>query len=63
LIEAGALQSVIAEGDLGRAVESLLATDRAAQLAHNAWDVTSRGADATNELVRLIYKYLDKVDT
>lgn len=63
LLTAGALHSVASEGVLGRAVESLLATDLAAQLAHSAWDVTSRGADATNKLVALIYKYLDKVDS
>lgn len=63
LLAAGALQPVPKEGLLGRAVENLLATDLAAQLAHNAWDVTSRGADATNTLVALIYKYLDKVGT
>ena len=35
---------------------------RAAQLAHAAWDVTSRGADATNDLVTLIYTFIDRLD-
>lgn len=62
LLQADALQPVAKGADLGRAVEGLLATDLAAQLALRAWDVTSRGADATNTLVALIYDYLDKVD-
>lgn len=62
LLAAQALQPVDNEDDLGRCVEHLLATDLVAQIAHNAWDVTSRGADTTNILVALIYKYLDEVD-
>ncbi len=62
LLAASALQHVGETRELGRAVESLLATDLAAQLAHSAWDATSRGADATNMLVNAIYGQLDKVD-
>ncbi len=63
LKKANALHMITAPVDLGRAVETLLAADYAAQLAHAAWDVTSRGADATNDLVTLIYTYLDQVNT
>ena len=62
LVSAQALHSVAAPEVLGRAVETLLATDYAAQLAHAAWDVTSRGADATNDLVTLIYTFIDRLD-
>lgn len=62
LLGASALQPVVSETELGRAVESLLAPDFAAQIAHNAWDVTSRGADATRLLVDIVYQYLDEVN-
>lgn len=61
LKSAGAIHSIAEPATLGAAVETLLAADYAAQLAHAAWDVTSRGADATNDLVTLIYTYLDQV--
>lgn len=62
LFSADATHIATTPANLGGAVETLLATDYAARLAHAAWDVTSRGADATNELVTLIYTYLDKAD-
>ena len=62
LASAQALHAVAAPEALGSAVETLLATDFAAKLAHAAWDVTSRGADATNDLVTLIYTILDRLD-
>jgi len=62
LLRGNALKPVSNMDDLGFCVEQLLATDLAAQLAHNAWDVTSRGADATNKLVTLVYEYLDKAE-
>ncbi|MFT5652010.1 MAG: 3-deoxy-D-manno-octulosonic-acid transferase, partial [Yoonia sp.] len=63
LLGAGAIKQVITLGGLGRAIEDLLATDLAAQQAHAAWDVTSQGADATNDLMSVIYTYLDQVNT
>lgn len=62
LLDAGALRQVATPDGLGRAIEDLLATDIAAHQAHAAWDVTSRGADATNDLMSVIYTYLDQVD-
>ena len=44
---------------LGPTVESLLAPDKAAVMAHAAWDVTSRGADVTNQIVALIRQRLE----
>lgn len=63
LADAGAIRQVSTPDGLGRAIEDLLATDIAAHQAHAAWDVTSRGADATNELMSVIYTYLDQVDS
>lgn len=56
---AGASWLIRAGQDLGPAVEKLLAADKAALLAHAAWDVTSRGADVTNRIVNLIQRRLD----
>lgn len=61
LMAGHALLPVRTTGGFGGCVEQLLATDLAAQLAHNAWDVTSRGAEATDKLVALVYDYLDRV--
>ena len=63
LLNAGAIKQVSTADGLGSAIEALLATDLAAQQAHAAWDVTSQGADATNELMSVIYTYLDQVNT
>lgn len=60
---ASAIRQVSELNGLGRAIEDLLATDIAAHQAHAAWDVTSRGADATNDLMSVIYTYLDQVDS
>lgn len=62
LAVAGAIKQVSTIDGLGRAVESLLSTNLAATQAHAAWDVTSRGADATSDLVNVIYSYLDQAD-
>ena len=62
LMEAGAVKQVSTIDGLGHAVESLLSTDLAATQAHAAWDVTSRGADASSDLVNVIYSYLDQAE-
>ncbi len=61
LAGAGAVRAVRTATDLGHAVEVLLAPDRAAAMAHAAWDVTSRGADVTNRLAELIRVRLDRL--
>jgi len=63
LSTAKAVTQIDDPADFGRAIEMLLATDHAARQAHAAWDVTSQGADATNDLVTTIYVYLDQVNT
>lgn len=54
LERAGASCPVRTPADLGSAVETLLAPDRAAAMAHAAWDVTSSGAEVTNRVMDLI---------
>ena len=44
---------------LAIAIEAMMATDTAARYAHAAWDVTSRGAEVTDQLIDTIYTYLD----
>ena len=61
LASAGASRAVRSAADLGNAVEVLLAPDKAATMAHAAWDVTSSGADVTNRVVELIRNSLDKL--
>jgi len=57
---AGASRLIRSESDLGPTIDSLLSTERVARLAHAAWDVTSRGADVTNKVVRMIQRRLDE---
>lgn len=60
LARAGASRAVISGAELGAAVETLLAPDKAARMAQAAWEVTSAGADATNRVIELIRHYLDR---
>lgn len=61
LASAGASRAVRSASDLGNAVEVLLAPDKAAAMAHAAWDVTSSGAEVTNKVIELIRSRLDKL--
>ena len=45
--------------ELGQAVETLIAPDRAAALAHAGWEVVSAGAEVTNRIIELIFEMLD----
>jgi len=58
---AGASRLIRSGADLGPAVESLLAADKTAELAHAAWDVTSRGAGVTNRIVAFIQLRLEEL--
>lgn len=58
---AGASRLIRSAADLGPNVENLLATDKVAELAHAAWDVTSRGADVTNRIVSMIQRRLTEL--
>ncbi len=54
LARAGGTHMIRTPAELAAAVEALQAPDRAAQLAHAAWDVSSRGAEVTNRAVEVI---------
>lgn len=58
---AGASVLIRSGTDLGPAVESLLAADKTAELAHAAWDVTSRGATVTNRIASFIQLRLEEL--
>lgn len=54
----GATRAIRTAEELGQAVETLLAPDKAALVAHAAWEVISSGAGATNRAARLIARDL-----
>ncbi len=58
---AGASREIASPTELGEAVEGLLNPDRAAAMAHAAWAICSTGAEATNRVVDLIRRHLDRV--
>lgn len=58
---AGASHLIRSASDLGPLIETLQAADKTATLAHAAWDVTSRGADVTNRIVRIIQRRLEQL--
>lgn len=60
---AGASRLIRSGDDLGPVVESLLSPDITAELAHAAWDVTSRGADVTNRVAAYIRSRLEEMVT
>ena len=62
LSEAAAAERVEAAADLGPAVAKLLEPDRAAAMAHAAWEVCSAGADVTDKAIDLLFAMLDGVD-
>ncbi|PJI84567.1 3-deoxy-D-manno-octulosonic-acid transferase [Yoonia maricola] len=58
---AGASRLIRSPSELGPNVESLLSADKTAQLAHAAWDVTSRGAGVTNRIAAFIQLRLEEL--
>lgn len=60
LRQAGGAHLVRNAVELGQAIESLLAPDRAARMAHAAWDVATRGAVTLNRLAELVLDRLDR---
>lgn len=62
LARAGAARLVRDGAGLGQTVEALLAPDRAAAMAHAAWEVTTDGVEVANRLSELIRAGLDTVD-
>jgi 3-deoxy-D-manno-octulosonic-acid transferase len=62
LARAGAARLVRDGAALGLTVEALLAPDRAAAMAHAAWEVTTDGIEVANRLADLIRAGLAEVD-
>ncbi len=60
LREAGALRRVTTGNELGAAVIDLLAPERAARMAHRAWEVSSAGADVAGRIIELIEQHADR---
>lgn len=58
LAKAEAAQLVRSEKELGEGVQKLLSPDKAARMAHAAWEVCSSGADVTDQAVQLILSTL-----
>ena len=58
---AGASRLIRSSSDLGAIIEILLAVDKTAELAHAAWDVTSRGAIVSNRIADYIRLRLEEL--
>ncbi len=54
LREAGALRRATTGNELGAAVIDLLAPERAARMAHRAWEVSSEGSEVAGRIIDLI---------
>lgn len=59
--EAGAARIVRDAPTIAAAVQSLIAPDRAAIMAHAAWDLASQGAEVTDRILDLVQDTLDIV--
>ena len=59
----GASRLVLNGAELGRAVEALLAPDRAAAMAHAGWDVATKGAEVANRIIDLILAALARAES
>ena len=62
LAGAGAARSVRTALELGEAVSDLMSPDKAALMAHNAWSVSSSGAEVTDKVVNLLLDVIDGVE-
>ena len=60
LREAGALRRVTTGHELGAAVIDLLAPERAARMAHRAWEVSSAGAEVAGRIIELIEQHANR---
>lgn len=60
LTEAHAARRVATTSDLAAAVADLLAPDKAALLAHNAWAASSGGAEVTERVMQILFAELDR---
>jgi 3-deoxy-D-manno-octulosonic-acid transferase len=59
LTEARAARLVTSPASLAESVDELLSPDRAAQMAHAAWEVVSAGSDVTERALEVIMDQLD----
>jgi 3-deoxy-D-manno-octulosonic-acid transferase len=59
LTQAGAARAVRSAPELGEAVSDLLSPDRAALMAGRAWDIATRGAEATDRVIECVGSALD----
>jgi len=62
LTEARAARLVASPQSLAEAVDDLLSPDRAAAMAHSAWEVVSAGADVTERAKTVLLETLDTVE-
>ncbi len=62
LDNAGGAAPIANGAALAKTIEDLLSPDLTAQIAHAAWDVTSRGAEVTNRIAALISTILYKAE-
>ena len=60
LAEAKAARLVSSPGSLAAAVNDLLNPDRAADMAHAAWEVCSAGAEVTDKALDMLFDHLDR---
>ena len=59
LARAGASKQVAHSGELALSVEALLAPDKAAEMAHAAWQISTAGAEVMERVIELIEEALD----
>jgi 3-deoxy-D-manno-octulosonic-acid transferase len=62
LADAGAARKVYNSEMLTTALSETLSPDRAAEMAHGAWEVSSAGAEVNDRVIELLDGYLDKGD-
>ena len=60
LSEAKASRLVSSPDSLAAAVNDLLNPDRAAEMAHAAWEVCSAGAEVTDKALDMLFDHLDR---
>jgi len=60
LTDAGAARLVYNSEMLSEALTETLSPDRAAEMAHAAWEVSSAGAEVNDRIIELLDGYLDK---
>lgn len=62
LSRANAARQVADSCELAAEIKRLLAADKAAEMAHNAWEACSRGAEVTDRILELVFEQIDKAE-